>query len=99
MIQFVGFVDWLLALYMWIIIASAILSWLVAFNVVNQSNNLVYMFGSTLHRLTEPVVGRIRRFVPPMGGLDLSPLIALIAIVFLRQVVLVNLVQSLRFGG
>ena len=95
MLQLIGFVDWLFALYMWIVIGNAILSWLVAFDVVNRRNPLVDSVGEALYRITEPVLGRIRRVVPPLGGLDLSPLVALIAIVFIRQVLLANLAASI----
>ena len=98
MLQLIGFVDWLLALYMWIVIGNAILSWLVAFRVVNTGNPFVHAVGNALYRLTEPALGRIRRFVPAMGGLDLSPLVLLIAIVFVREVLLVNLARSFVRG-
>lgn len=95
MLQLIGFVDWLLALYMWIVIVNAILSWLVAFDVINARSPLVASVGHALYSVTEPVLGRIRRFVPSMGGIDLSPLVALIAIVFVRQVLLGNLAASI----
>ena len=98
MLQLIGFVDWLFALYMWIIVGNVILSWLGAFSVVNWRNPFVHMVGNALYRLTEPVLGRIRRVLPPMGGLDLSPLVALIAIVFIREVLLVNLASSVARG-
>ena len=96
MLQLIGFVDWLLGLYMWIVVANAILSWLIVLNVVNMHNRVVYAIGDTLHRLTEPLLRRIRRVLPAMGGLDLSPVVVLVAIVFIRQVLLVNLAGQLR---
>lgn len=78
-------IDTILNLYTWVIIISAILSWLVAFNVVNTSNRFVYMVGDTLHRLTEPVLRPIRQFVPNLGGIDISPVILLLLIFFLRS--------------
>jgi YggT family protein len=74
-----------LDLYFWVLVISAILSWLVAFGVVNTRNRFVYTVGDMLHRLTEPVLRRIRRFVPPLGGLDLSPIVAILIIFFLQR--------------
>jgi YggT family protein len=62
-------------LYMYLLIASAVLSWLIAFNVVNTRNQFVAAVAEFLYRITEPLVGPIRRRLPNMGGLDLSPLV------------------------
>lgn len=78
----------ILDLYTWVIIISAILSWLVAFNVVNTSNRFVYLVGDTLYRLTEPALRPIRRYMPSLGGIDLSPLVLLLAIYFLRSLLI-----------
>ena len=83
-------------LYIWVVIISAILSWLIAFNVVNTSNRFVYTVSDFLWRLTEPALRPIRRFMPNLGGVDISPII-LILILFFAQRVLGNiLVQLLR---
>lgn len=74
-------------IYTWVLIASVILSWLVAFNVVNTNNQVVYAIGSFIHRITEPVLRPIRNFLPSLGGLDLSPLILLLLLNFLKIVV------------
>jgi len=79
------FVSQIIEIYIWIIIASAVLSWLLAFGVINPSNRFVYMVGDGLHRLTDPAYRRIRRFVPSMGGLDLAPLILILGLMFLRN--------------
>ncbi len=60
-------------IYFWIILATVILSWLVAFNVVNRSNPYVRQIGYALERLTEPLLGPIRRRLPNLGGIDISP--------------------------
>jgi len=73
-------------LYTWLIIASAILSWLVAFNVVNTSNRVVYMIGDFLYRLTEPALRPIRRILPNMGPIDISPIVLLLILFFLQKV-------------
>ena len=62
-------------LYMYLLIASAVLSWLIAFNVVNTRNQFVAAVAEFLYRITEPLVGPIRRRLPNFGGLDLSPLV------------------------
>ena len=74
-------------LYMWIIIIGIILSWLINFNVVNTQNKFVYMIGDFTHRATEPLLGRIRNFLPNMGGLDLSPMVLILALIFIKGVV------------
>ncbi len=79
-----------LRIYVWVVIASAILSWLVAFNVVNTRNQFVYTIGTMLHRLTEPALKPIRRFLPNLGGIDISPVV-LILIVYFAQLVLFEL--------
>ena len=72
----------------WIVIVSAILSWLIAFNVVNTRNQVVGTIAETLWRLTEPMLAPIRRVLPTLGGIDLSPLVLLVFIRFLQQVVI-----------
>lgn len=77
-------IDTLLSLYWWVIIISVILSWLYAFNVVNAGNQFVAAVGQFVHDATEPVLGRIRRFMPNLGSIDISPIILLLAISFLQ---------------
>jgi YggT family protein len=77
-----------LDLYWWIIIASAIFSWLYAFNGVNSRNQFVGSIGNMLYRLTEPALRPIRRFMPDLGGIDISPIILLLILFFLRQFLL-----------
>jgi YggT family protein len=86
-----------LDLYIWAIIISAILSWLVHFNVVNSRNQLVHTIGSFLWRITEPVLRPIRRFVPNLGGIDISPIVLILAIYFI-QMVLANMHRSMMLG-
>jgi YggT family protein len=77
--------DALLSFYIWILIIGAALSWLVAFGVVNMNNRFVQVLSEFYFRLTEPVLSRIRRFVPVIGGLDLSPLVVIFLIMFLQS--------------
>lgn len=74
-----------LSLYVWVLIVSAVLSWLVAFDIVNTRNRLVQIVGDFAYRLTEPPLRRIRRFLPPVGGLDLSPLVLILVIMFVQS--------------
>ena len=71
-------------IYFWIILATVILSWLVAFNVVNASNPYVRQIGFALKRLTEPLLAPIRRRLPDLGGMDISPIVLLILLQFVR---------------
>jgi YggT family protein len=80
-------IDLALQLYVWIVIAMAIFSWLVAFNVVNTRNPVVGMIGDFLYRITEPVLRPIRNFLPNLGGIDISPVILFLIIVFIRYVI------------
>jgi len=77
----------LLDLYWWVVVIAVVVSWLVAFGVLNIHNQLARSIVRGLEALTEPVFRRIRRVIPPLGGLDLSPLIVLIAIMFLEKVI------------
>ena len=72
-------------LYMWIVIIGIILSWLIHFSVINTSNRFVYLVIDFFYRITEPVLGRIRRFLPNLGGIDIAPLVLILALIFLRD--------------
>lgn len=78
-------IDLALNLYTWILIGSAIFSWLYAFNVINSSNQFVNAIGTFLYNVTEPVLRPIRRVMPDLGGIDISPIIVLLLIFFLRS--------------
>jgi YggT family protein len=78
-----------------VLVASAILSWLVAFNVLNTSNRFVYMVGDFLYRITEPALRPIRRFVPSLGGVDISPVVLILLLVFLRDFLLIDLARAM----
>ncbi len=71
--------------YIWALIIGAVMSWLVAFNIINTHNRFVQVIGDFLFRITEPLLRPIRRIVPMMGGLDLSPLILIFTIMFLQS--------------
>ena len=76
-----------LQLYVWLLIASAVLSWLVAFNVVNTRNQFVATIWDTLYRVTEPALRPIRNRLPNLGGIDISPIILLLIIFFIQSVI------------
>jgi YggT family protein len=86
----IGFIVLVIDLYIWVVIASAILSWLVAFNVVNTNNRVVLMIADTLYRLTEPALRPIRNILPNLGGIDISPVILILLLLFIRDVVLLG---------
>jgi YggT family protein len=90
MVPLIGFIVLVIDLYIWVIIASAILSWLVAFNVVNTSNRLVYTLAEGLYRVTEPALRPIRSILPNLGGIDISPVILILVLLFIRDVVLLG---------
>jgi YggT family protein len=87
-----------LSFYVWLVIGSAILSWLVHFGVINTRNQFVSMLGEFLWRITEPALRPIRRFMPNLGGIDISPII-LILIIYFIQMVLQRLLVSLYSSG
>ena len=74
-------------IYWWLIIASAIFSWLYAFNVVNPRNQFVAAIGNFLYQATEPVLRPIRRFIPDLGSIDVSPIVLLLLIFFLQRII------------
>jgi YggT family protein len=78
-------IDLALELYIWALIISAVLSWLIAFNVINVRNQFVYTVNDFLHRITEPALARIRRIVPAVQGIDLSAIVLILAVVFVRS--------------
>ena len=88
MLPFLGFIAMILSLYIWVVIISAILSWLVVFDIVNRRNRVVYLIGDSFHRLTEPALRPIRRVMPDLGGLDISPVVLILGLIFLRDVVI-----------
>ena len=77
----------ILDLYIWLLIAAAVLSWLVAFNVVNSRNQFVAMVGDFLYRITEPLLRPIRSILPSLGGIDLSPVVLILLIILLKDII------------
>jgi YggT family protein len=78
-------IDTVLELYIWVIIASVVLSWLVAFNVINTRNTFVNQIGEFLYRITEPALRPIRNIMPSFGGIDISPMVLILLLIFARR--------------
>jgi YggT family protein len=85
MLSLAVLIDKVIDIYTWIVIAGAIMSWLVAFGVVNVSNKFIRMVVDVLYRLTEPVLRPIRQILPNLGGVDISPVILLLGLFFIRS--------------
>jgi YggT family protein len=83
--QFQNFFNAVVELYIWCLIVWVILSWLVAFNVVNIRNRFVAVVGDFLDRITEPALRPIRRVLPNLGGIDISPILLILLIYFVRD--------------
>ena len=94
MIELLGFVSYLLTLYTYVVLASVVFSWLIAFNVINPHNGFVRSIWQALEAVTEPLLRPIRRVMPDLGGIDLSPLILLLGIFFVQSVILPNIAKA-----
>ncbi len=94
MFALLNLIATVISLYIYVLIASAILSWLIAFNVVNTHNRFVYLISDFLYRVTEPALRPIRRFVPLLGGVDISPVVLILLLIFLRDFLLVDLARA-----
>ena len=79
--------DSVITIYLWIIIINAILSWLVAFNVLNTQNRFVFSVLDITYKLTDPALNKIRRFLPTFGSIDISPVILILFLMFLRNII------------
>jgi len=79
--------DNIIMIYLWIIIINAILSWLVAFNILNTQNRFVFSVLDTTYKLTDPALNKIRRFIPMFGSVDISPVILILLLMFLRNII------------
>ena len=88
-------VDSVINIYIWLIIINAILSWLVAFNVLNTQNRFVFAVLKATHQLTDPVLNKIRRFIPNLGSIDISPVILILLLIFIRNLFFELLAPSL----
>ncbi len=87
-------IDTIIDIYIWLLIAQAILSWLLAFGVVNRWNRGVAVIGDFLYRVTEPLLRPIRSFLPNFGGVDISPVILILLLMFVRRLILYDLAPA-----
>src|SRR5690606_36354882 len=93
------FIDVLLSVVIFVMIAQVIVSWLLAFNILNMSNQFVATIARALYQLTDPVLRPIRRLLPNFGGLDISPIILFLGIYFIRLVVLYPAMRQVAMQG
>lgn len=94
MLELLNFIDFLLNMYIFVLFAAAILSWLIVFNVVNTRNPAVNMIGEFLYRITEPVLRPIRNRLPNFGGIDISFVVVILIIYFIQMVIIPNLARA-----
>ena len=87
-------IDIALSWYLWLVVAAVIVSWLVAFNVINTRNQFVSMVGEFLYRITEPALRPIRNALPNLGGIDISPVILFLIIIFIQKVIEIYIIPN-----
>jgi YggT family protein len=91
-------INMIVHIYIWLIIANVILNWLTVLGIVNNYNHIVALIGDILFKLTEPLLAPLRRILPPLGGLDLTPMILILALYFIRNVIEM-LIVKIVFSG
>ncbi len=94
MIELLGFISYLITLYTYVVIAGVVMSWLMAFGVINAYNPMVRSIWQGLNAVTEPLLRPIRNLLPSMGGIDFSPIFLLLACYFVQTVVLPNIAKA-----
>ena len=87
MLSVLDLFDRIVYLYIWVLIINAVISWLIAFNVLNTSNRFVFSILEVSYKLTAPPLNFIRRFLPNVGPIDISPVVLIMALVFIRNLV------------
>ena len=80
-------IDSIITIYLWIIIINAVLSWLVAFNILNTQNRFVFSILDATYKMTDPALNKIRRIIPTFGSIDVSPVVLILLLMFLRNIV------------
>ncbi len=98
MLAVIATLNFIINIIWFLVIASAIFSWLYAFNVINTRNEAINMIGRSLYQVTEPIYRPIRKVLPNMGGLDLSPLVVLVILFFLQQLLNTTIANALLGG-
>lgn len=97
MYAFANLLNTIISLYIWCLFIYVILGWLINFGVINTQNRVVYLVMDFLYRITDPALRPIRRFVPNLGGIDISPILLVLVLIFIRDFVVVDLIRM--FGG
>ena len=87
MSAFIDLLDRVIYLYVWVLIINAVLSWLVAFNILNTQNRFVFAVLDATYKMTDPALNKIRRFIPTFGSIDVSPVILILFLMFLRNII------------
>ena len=87
--------DNIIGIYIWILIINAVISWLVAFNILNTSNRFVYSLLDVSYKLTDPPLNFIRRYLPNLGSIDISPVVLILGLMFVRNLVFEMFAPSL----
>ena len=96
LVDLIIFISYVLTFFVWLLIAAAVMSWLLAFNVVNSRNQFVAMVAEFLFRVTEPVLRPIRNRLPNLGGIDILPVIVILIIFFIQIVILPSLIAAIN---
>ena len=89
--------DSLISLYLWCLFIFVILSWLINFGIVNTQNRFIYLLMDFLYKITDPALRPIRRFVPNFGGIDISPIILVLGLIFVRNLIMVDLIKMFQW--
>ena len=97
MLRLLSFIDYLLYLYLIVLFAAAILSWLIVFNVINTRNPAVALIAEFLYRITEPLLRPIRNLLPNLGPIDISFIVLFLVIIFIRVVIIGNLQEAVAY--
>ena len=79
--------DSIITIYLWVIIINALLSWLIAFNILNTQNRFIYSILDATQKMTDPALNKIRNFIPTFGSIDVSPVILILLLMFLRNII------------
>lgn len=98
-IPLLSIINYIIGIYVWIVIAHVIMSWLINFNIINANNNFIIMFLQFLYRITEPALSRIRRILPFFEGIDLSPVVLIIFLWFVQEVIERLKLKIIMVGG
>ena len=93
--ELLGFISYIVQLYIYVIVAGVILSWLIAFGLINGHNPFVRSLYQGLHAVTEPLLGPIRRIMPDLGAIDISPVILIFICIFIQDVLIPNIAKAI----